>query len=498
MGKLGVFAYNNRKIQYVNDLGQYLMIIKIFAIATLILDFFILSCNQNSAPEINVRLMFAIKSQNLEEIKAIIFRGIDLNIPVNGRLPLLEAIKIQNDNIFKFLIQQTNLNINLSDSEGNTALLKAASICNIQYMKLLKEKNADFNFSDAKGDTALFYTILNSNYSGIEFVLKNNVDILHRNKSGDDALAIAIRIKNVKILKLLLTYGAVIEHQHLFVAYKLFCSNSNCDLTENKKLLIQLLEDCHPIEYNVDYSKSYKMIQKVISEEFQLKIEFYNCGIIKIFRLTDNHFLKAIGNIQFFEKAYFASSNTLTIKKLQNLEFMKYRKYFKFLVNSISINDFLPLSNNGFRRSGDCNFNFFDNTIYPVNTSSISVNIIDAISNNFSCQVHECNVRGFSYFDFYNRSEKSEFIWVYEEFAVMHNLDEQAFGHVVEFTPNHKYFMIYFPDTGGPILLFNVSEQKLILAKQLAKIYVSAKFSSNNREIVVQYIDRTSERFSFH
>lgn len=72
-----------------------------------------------------------------------------------GSYPLINiAIRKNLGNIFKFLLDKTNLNQNC---DGRTPLMYATKYGQIEYVKILLEKGADKTLKNQQGETALDY-----------------------------------------------------------------------------------------------------------------------------------------------------------------------------------------------------------------------------------------------------------------------------------------------------------------------------------------------------
>ena len=70
---------------------------------------------------------------------------------------------IQNKILIKKILINPNININECDFFGETALIKAINIENIDIIELLLNHNADPNIPDCIGRTALHYAIVCKN-----------------------------------------------------------------------------------------------------------------------------------------------------------------------------------------------------------------------------------------------------------------------------------------------------------------------------------------------
>ncbi|WP_297205111.1 ankyrin repeat domain-containing protein [uncultured Brachyspira sp.] len=77
----------------------------------------------------------------------------------------LDAAVFGDEDVIKDILQK-NININIQDDVGNTALILACMEGHIQVVKLLVEANADKSVLNKHGNNALFYA-KQKNYSDI-------------------------------------------------------------------------------------------------------------------------------------------------------------------------------------------------------------------------------------------------------------------------------------------------------------------------------------------
>lgn len=123
--------------------------------------------------------------------------------------PLNYLIKYNNIDGIKIISKATDFNINESDNNGETPLLKIikSSINNINLIKLLLSYGADPNISDKNGMTPLIYSILQNNSSMVTLLIKYNADVNQTDGNNISPIKYSIKVHNIVIGKILLDEG---------------------------------------------------------------------------------------------------------------------------------------------------------------------------------------------------------------------------------------------------------------------------------------------------
>lgn len=203
---------------------------------------------QENANSLVKELYHAIFKNDLDKVKEIIARGIDVNsFDEYGCTPLLGAVfgRGLNGIAIVSLLLEAGANPNLGDDEGDetplmramdkeicSLLIKAGANVNAQRgcgvtaliiatrywggrekMKLLIEAGANVNARDEDGKTALMYATeqtLNS-LEKAELLIEAGADINARDNLGDTALSIAKKNGNNEVVQILIKAGATEE-----------------------------------------------------------------------------------------------------------------------------------------------------------------------------------------------------------------------------------------------------------------------------------------------
>lgn len=173
-------------------------------------------------------LSYHSKDENEKE------NNIDINIQdMSGYTALMHAIS--NYNNIKLFLSHSSININLQSNSGWTALMLAAASSNIKFsnkvVELLlsyrspkMENNINVNLQDKGGNTALMLAVKYIGYStkkSIDLLLSyspetgENTDINLKNNIGWTALMYAIYIRDEQIINLLINKGAEFDIKYI-------------------------------------------------------------------------------------------------------------------------------------------------------------------------------------------------------------------------------------------------------------------------------------------
>ena len=138
----------------------------------------------------NGKTFFTIIESDFNEISKLvnflIEKGCDPNKPdKNNIYPLEKSIEISSIDYFTILLNSGLIRYNECE-KGYLNI--AASYLNVEYLKLLLEK-IDINSTNSNGETALFEACKYGNISAINILFQHNdLDYLHCDKNGNDAL----------------------------------------------------------------------------------------------------------------------------------------------------------------------------------------------------------------------------------------------------------------------------------------------------------------------
>lgn len=117
----------------------------------------------------NTALIYAVKNNNPEMVKALIYREADVNLKNNkGNTALIYAVKNNFIDIAKILLKNKDINVNEKNNFNYTALFYAVFFAYTDLVELLLEHGADKNIGALEnyiileiGSTPYIYSLLN-------------------------------------------------------------------------------------------------------------------------------------------------------------------------------------------------------------------------------------------------------------------------------------------------------------------------------------------------
>jgi ankyrin repeat protein len=171
-------------------------------------------------------LIKAVKEDKITKVKELINK----NIKDEYDVMLLLLLVIQNNSIktMKFFIEK-NININLQDNRGETALMYAIDYDNIEMIRLLLNAGANPNVLNTHNHTALTLAIVGNSSNNIEIIemlLNAGADATAKDRNNWTSLMRAITLmqlmncnytkKITKIVRILLNAGADVNVQNQY------------------------------------------------------------------------------------------------------------------------------------------------------------------------------------------------------------------------------------------------------------------------------------------
>ena len=139
-------------------------------------------------------LFAAAGNGNMEIVKLLLTRGVDVNSAGPGGETLLMRAAAADDDMVKYLVGK-HADVNSRDYEGNTALIKAAgsfySTADVTVRYLL-ENSADPNAANKDGETALILAAKRGRTVMAETLLAKGAAVFPKDKAGKTALVYAM------------------------------------------------------------------------------------------------------------------------------------------------------------------------------------------------------------------------------------------------------------------------------------------------------------------
>jgi len=156
------------------------------------------SCLSKLPPELIVELINHMrKIQNDQDLLSL----------RNGE-DLLNAMKIDDKDKIRQLLNEPYIDINVKDEYGYAPLIWATKSNNSKIVKILLNKGANPNMQDNRGDTPLIWAVNNNNPEIIRILLGKGANPNIQNRNGHTPLIWAARNNKPEIVRILLDKGA--------------------------------------------------------------------------------------------------------------------------------------------------------------------------------------------------------------------------------------------------------------------------------------------------
>jgi len=150
-------------------------------------------------------LHLAIRRHNYKLVKLLIALDCNINnINVNGETPILLSLKLGYNKISELLIKN-NCCLLLTDNV-NKSVLHNAILYSSDYIVelLLNNRNININIRDQDGNSALHLTCFNENINKAKLLINRGIDINVLNKKNRTELSVAINKGNIQLIYYLL------------------------------------------------------------------------------------------------------------------------------------------------------------------------------------------------------------------------------------------------------------------------------------------------------
>ena len=193
------------------------------------------------------RLIAAIRTQNLSELRSALANGASVNATdLNEKSALMLACSAQwfpavkmlveaganasyknnyeqtalmfaarycaNDQIVKYLVLSADANMENTDNTGKTALMYAIENNSDAVLQYLINAGANFNALDNKQNTPIMLAVKKGNELAVRRLVKETgINLDTQNADGDTVFMLAVKNTNTNILKILLTENTTID-----------------------------------------------------------------------------------------------------------------------------------------------------------------------------------------------------------------------------------------------------------------------------------------------
>ena len=152
---------------------------------------------------VNNSLHEAARDGNIDAVEVLLKKDLDINIEdENGETALMLASQNGHHQIVELLLKE-HANINQQNENEWTALMIASHNGHHQVVELLFKEHADINTQNKNGWTALMIASQNGDFQVVKLLLKEHADINAQNKNGWTALMIASQNGHFQVVELL-------------------------------------------------------------------------------------------------------------------------------------------------------------------------------------------------------------------------------------------------------------------------------------------------------
>jgi len=154
-------------------------------------------------------LIHASSKGNIDKMKLLLKYGANINhTNMNGDTALTLSCHHSSSIKVETLVQDKNINVNMSNNFKNTPLMLACNNNKIteNCIKLLLDKNADINVQNLAGDTALILASIRMRPKFVKLLLQHGANPNIQNNKGETALMYAVSEGYGDIVQLLIKY----------------------------------------------------------------------------------------------------------------------------------------------------------------------------------------------------------------------------------------------------------------------------------------------------
>jgi ankyrin repeat protein len=170
--------------------------------------FMLLTLRRRYMPDI-VRFEREVKSGNLDEIRVMIEKGQDINVPTPGGQTVLQLAVMQGDVAMVGLLLGNGADFDIKDPKtGMTPLLSAARDGRQEIVEMLIRFGADINAKNHEGDTPMHLSAARGHRAVIEMLLKYRPDLGARNNRGLTALRQAEQNRHDQVAMVIRQYSS--------------------------------------------------------------------------------------------------------------------------------------------------------------------------------------------------------------------------------------------------------------------------------------------------
>ena len=150
------------------------------------------------------KLLRDIELNNIENVKLFISNNEnDVNFIINNINPFTHATNSNNFEVIKYLLNEAEINIDVVDGFGNTALIIACEKGLLEIANYLINNGANVNHQNEQGATPVMKAAEGNNFFVVKLLLEKNIDLTISDFSGRTVREISENNRDKRILKLL-------------------------------------------------------------------------------------------------------------------------------------------------------------------------------------------------------------------------------------------------------------------------------------------------------
>ncbi|CAJ0945471.1 unnamed protein product, partial [Mesorhabditis belari] len=164
------------------------------------------------------KFMDYVQNKNAEKVEKMCAQGLDANFHDSaGETPLTLAAGVPDNRNVLLALVGGGAHIDFRNSEGQTAMHKAAFLSSVENVKTLLELGASPNYRDPIGLTPLYYNMLTTDSNDLvgEMLLSEAADIGVTDMHGNHEIHQACKNGLIKHVEHLLYYGADVDAENV-------------------------------------------------------------------------------------------------------------------------------------------------------------------------------------------------------------------------------------------------------------------------------------------
>lgn len=153
---------------------------------------------------------YALKCNNFEIINYLIQKRIDIHQEddYGNDMIMYTTCNLNPGYFIKFIQNEKHENINKCNHGKETYLIMAAKMNNERVIDAILDMNADVNLQDSQGNTALHFAASQGNVETISKLVRHQADVEIQNYKHETPIMVACRFNQADAIKALLDYGA--------------------------------------------------------------------------------------------------------------------------------------------------------------------------------------------------------------------------------------------------------------------------------------------------